>query len=316
MLNVLLEFTAVVLGIGLLVWGANQFIDNAVALAQRWGVSTIIIGLTVVAFGTSAPELFVSTMAALQGNRDIGIGNAVGSNVTNIALVLGATAVIVAIPVHGKLFRMEFPMLLVNTGVLYFLLADGVFNRVDGMVLLLMLATNAYVITYAALSKREISDLVHVHPASHTVKWMLVGLASLLISAEILVWGAEHLAKRIGVSDLVIGLTVVALGTSLPELAASLAGAIKKHHGLAIGNIIGSNIFNISAAMAMPALIHPGPVNADLLNRDYWIMAGLTLSIPVLAFAIPTKPGQIGRTAGILLLSSYGAYCVMLYMTS
>lgn len=316
----LLNVTAVLAGFLLLVWGADRFVAGAAGAARSLGVSTLIIGLTIVGFGTSAPEMLVSAMAAYAGNPGLSIGNAIGSNITNIALILGATAVVVPLMVHSETLRRELPLLMVIMLVTLALLADLELDRVDGIILLLALvAFVGWLIRLALTSQASdplVADFANEIPADmplgRSLLWLIVGLAVLLLSSRMLVWGAVNLATAFGVSDLVIGLTIVAIGTSLPELAASLVAARKGEHDIAIGNVLGSNIFNLLAVMGLPGVIRPGAVPPEVLTRDFPVMIGLTLAFFFLAYGVG-KPGRIGRLAGGLLLASFAAYQLILY---
>lgn len=308
-----MEIAAILLGIALLVWSADRFVESAAELAEMLGISPLLIGLSVVAFGTSAPELVVSAVAAFSGDRDLGIGNAVGSNITNIALVLGMTAVIAPIAVPAKLVKLEYPIMLLCTTAAGVLLYDGTLGIFDGMVLIGLLALAAVLISRGA-DGAELKLAEH-HKPKTVILLLIAGLLVLMLSSKMLVWGAEHLALRFNISGLVIGLTIVALGTSLPELAASIAAALKKHSELAIGNVIGSNIFNIAAVMAMPAFIHPGMVDPAVYQRDFWIMLVLTLAVPALAYAMPGPRETISRFSGALLLMAFISYYYLLYVT-
>lgn len=312
--------TAVLAGFLLLVWGADRFVAGAAGAARSLGVSTLIIGLTIVGFGTSAPEMLVSAMAAYAGNPGLSIGNAIGSNITNIALILGTTAVVVPLMVHSETLRRELPLLMVIMLVTLVLLADLELDRIDGIILLLALvAFIGWLIRLALTSQASdplVADFANEIPADmplgRALLWLVIGLAVLLLSSRMLVWGAVNLATAFGVSDLVIGLTIVAIGTSLPELAASLVAARKGEHDIAIGNVLGSNIFNLLAVMGLPGVIRPGAVPPEVLTRDFPVMIGLTLAFFFLAYGVG-KPGRIGRLAGGLLLASFVAYQLILY---
>lgn len=318
--EMLLNIAAVLAGFLLLVWGADRFVAGAAGTARTLGVSTLIIGLTIVGFGTSAPEMLVSAMAAYAGNPGLSIGNAIGSNITNIALILGTTAVVTPLMVHSETLRRELPLLMVIMLVSLALLADHELDRVDGILLLVTLAGFIGWLIKLALSSQETDPLIADYaaeipadmPLGRALLWLGVGLAVLLASSRLLVWGAVNLAVAFGVSDLIIGLTIVAIGTSLPELAASLVAARKGEHDIAIGNVLGSNIFNLLAVMGLPGVIRPGPIPAEVLTRDFPVMIGLTLAFFFLAYGIGS-PGRISRFAGVLLLISFVAYQLVLY---
>ena len=315
---------AIIAGFALLVWGADRFVIGASATARNLGVSPLIIGLTIVGFGTSAPEMLVSAMAAWSGNPDMGVGNALGSNITNIGLVLGVTALIVPLSVRSETLKREFPLLFVVMLIALALLLDGEMNRVDGVILLIGMASLVYWMVALGLRERrtadpmasEFTDEIPAHmPMVKAVFWLVMGLVILMASSRILVWGAVNVAQWFGISDLIIGLTIVAIGTSLPELAASVMSALKGEHDIAVGNVLGSNMFNLLAVLGMPGLIHPAATPPELMSRDFSTMIGLTIALFVMGYGF-LKPGHITRTEGGLLLLGYLAYLAMLYHDS
>ena len=307
--------TAIVFGLGLLVWGADRFVIGAAALARSLGVPPLLIGLTVVGFGTSAPEILVSTMAALQGNPGIAIGNAIGSNIANIALILGATALIMPLTVRSDMLRREYPLLLAVSVGTFLLLLDGDLDRTDGFILLAGLCGVMFLLVRIGLHRRDHDPLAEEIeaeipsslPVATAIGWFLLGLAVLIISSRMLVWGAVDVAVALGVSDLVIGLTIVAVGTSLPELAASIMSALKNEPDLAIGNVVGSNIWNLLAVLGVPGLLAPGLVPPEVLGRDILVMLALTLALFVMGRSMQTH-GTINRVEGTLLLTCFVAY--------
>jgi len=312
---------AVIAGFALLVWGADRFVLGASATARNYGVSPLVIGLTIVGFGTSAPEMVVSAMAALSGAPDVGIGNAIGSNITNIGLVLGTSALVAPLSVRSELLRREFPILFAIMLVALVLLSDGRLSRVDGFILLAGMGVMAYWLVTMALRQRgsqpdamdaEYAGEIPSNMATGVaLLWVAVGFATLLLSSRLLVWGAVNIAHWAGVDDLVIGLTVVAIGTSLPELAASVVSARKGEHDIAIGNVLGSNMFNLLAVLGLPGAIHPTAVPEGLLTRDYTTMVGLSVLLFAMAYGF-RRPGRITRLNGLLLLLCYGAYLTWL----
>ena len=314
---------ALVSGFLFLVWGADRFVLGAAGTARNLGVSPLIIGLTIVGFGTSAPEMLVSAVAAWQGNPGLAVGNAIGSNITNIALILGLTALVAPLATNSKLLRRELPLLLVTMLAGLGLLVDGELSRLDGVVLMLGLAALIYWMVRTALAERNgdplVSELSEDIPAEmstpRALTWLAIGLVVLLVSSRILVWGAVGIAEALGVSDLIIGLTIVALGTSLPELAASMASALRGEPDIAIGNVIGSNLFNLLAVLGIPGLIHPLGIGDDVLFRDYPVMLGLTLAMFIMAYGI-RGPGRINRLEGGLLLACYVGYQTLLYFST
>jgi len=321
----LLSSVAVVAGFILLVWGADRFVLGASATARNFGISPLIVGLTIVGFGTSAPEMLVSGMAAYQGSPGISIGNALGSNITNIALVLGVTALIVPLTVHSGIIKRELPILLLVMVLALLLMVDGNLGQGDGLFLLLGMFLMIFWVVRLGLKERDSGDLMSSEfdaeipegmPTPKAIIWLVVGMLVLFASSHILVWGAVNIAQAFGVSDLVIGLTIIAVGTSLPELAATIMSALKKEHELAIGNIIGSNMFNILGVMALPGLIYPSVVPEGVLSRDYPMMIGLTIAFFLMAYGFRGKDGKINRVEGGLLLSAYCGYMYWLYLSA
>jgi len=309
------SFALVIIGFVFLVWGADRFVAGASALANNLGVSPLIIGLTVVGFGTSAPEMVVSGVASLQGKSGLAVGNAIGSNIANIALILGTAACIYPLQVHSNTLRREYPILMTVTLVTLFLLIDGHLSTTDGVLLLLGLIMMTTWMTLIGM-RREGPDPMAAEyaeeipmdmPTKIAVGWLLVGMVILPASSHILVLGATDIAQRMGVSDLIIGLTIVAIGTSLPELAAAIASVLKREHELVIGNIIGSNMFNLLGVLGIVGVISPTKVESMVLYRDYSIMLGLSLSLFIMSYGFK-GPGKISRPMGILLLISFLAY--------
>jgi cation:H+ antiporter len=309
----LIAIAAILIGLGLLIWSADRFVDGASSTAGHLGMSPMLIGLTIVAFGTSAPEMLVSTMAALDDAPGLAIGNAIGSNIANIALVLGATALVSPLPIRGNLVRVELPILTIATIGAGIILLDYYLDIIDSVILLFGLVVCLYL--FKRYQQEHPED--QVEPLANMslkigIMWLGIGLIVLALGSRILVGGAIYIATNLGVSEMIIGLTIIAIGTSLPELAASVMSARKGQHGIALGNIIGSNIFNLLGVMAIPALISPVVIEADSLWRDYGLMLALTLFV----FAIGFKArdgGTISRFAGSLLLLVYVMYMLLLY---
>jgi cation:H+ antiporter len=272
-------------------------------------------GLTVVGLGTSAPEILVSATASIQGNPGLALGNVLGSNIANIALILGVAALVSPLHVQSETLRREYPMLLAVTLGAVLLLADGTLGRLDGLLLLGGLLLVLFGMVLIGLRDRsgdpmrsEYAAEIPAHmPQAAAVTWLLIGLVGLLVGSRLLVWGATNVATAFGVSDLVIGLTIVAVGTSLPELAAAIAAALKNEHDIAIGNVIGSNIFNLLTVLPVPALVAPGPFDHAVLVRDLPVMVALTLALFVMAYGF-RGPGQINRFEGLLLFIAFLAY--------
>ncbi|MDX8404603.1 MAG: calcium/sodium antiporter [Mariprofundus sp.] len=319
----LLASAAIVAGVALLIWGADRFVDGAASVAKNLRVPPMVIGLTIVSLGTSLPEMIVSAMAALDGNRDLGIGNALGSNIANIGLVLGITALIIPLTVKSMTLRREMPVMFMVTLLAFALMADGDLTRLDGMILIIGLALLLAWITMLGLRDRHdplVEEFTEAIPdkmgMGTSLMWFVIGLILLIISSRMVVWGAVEIAHHLGVSDLIIGLTIVAIGTSLPELVASLASALKGEADLAIGNVIGSNMFNLLAVLAMPALIAPGAFAPEALLRDFPIMIGFTIALFVVSFALKRDAGVINRYEGGLLVAGFSSYLVLLYLQS
>lgn len=312
----LVDILAIIAGFALLVWGADNFVNGAAALARNLGVSPLLIGLTIVGFGTSAPEILVSLMASAQGNPGLAIGNALGSNIANIALILGATALIAPLTVHSDTLHREYPVMLIVTLGAGLLMLDQTLDQRDGVILLAGLVLALSWIVRLGLQRKpddpmlqEIEDeLPPAMPTGKAILWFTIGLLVLLGSSRLLVWGAVNVATALGVSDLVIGLTIVAIGTSLPELAASIASALKNEHDLAIGNVIGSNIYNLLAVLCIPGLLAPGEFAIEVILRDLPIMIGLTLALFFMGYSFNKTTGHISRLEGSVLLLAFLTY--------
>jgi len=313
----------IIAGLVILLWGADRFVMGASALASNLGVSPLIIGLTIVGFGTSAPEILISAVASYDGNPGLAIGNAIGSNIANIALVLGFTGLIIPLSVRSETLKREYPVLLAITLGTLVLFMDGNFSRIDGIILLSGMVVIIYTITMLGLRSRKSDPIIKEFedeiPTGITTTnasvWFLVGLLMLLLGSKLLVNGAVTIATALGVSDVVIGLTIVAVGTSLPELAASLMSAYKKEHDIAIGNIIGSNMFNLLAVLGIPGVIRPGPVPEGILERDFPVMITLTILLFAMSYGFRTA-GKINRIEGGILFSIFIAYQIVLYFSS
>jgi cation:H+ antiporter len=318
-----LELLAVAGGAGLLTLSADRFVIGAAAVAYNLRVPPLIIGLTIVGIGTSSPEILVSAMAAWQGNTGIAVGNAIGSNIINVALVLGLTALITPLNVHSSIPRRELPVLVGVMLIALLLLADGTLGRFDGVLLVGGVVPMLVWMTRLGMKSRESRDALDEEFGEEirtgmtmpvALFWLLLGFLFLLLSSRLLVWGAASIAQHLGISELVIGIVVVALGTSLPELAASLASVIKQEHDIAIGNVIGSNIFNLLAVLGLPGVIQPGPVDAYVLYRDFPVMFLLTLALFAMAYGF-RGPGRISRFGGAMLLTAYIGYQTLLYFS-
>lgn len=314
-MTTVLFIVAILAGFAILIWGADRFVDGASSIATNLGVSPLLVGLTIVGFGTSAPEMLVSALAAFDGAPALGIGNAIGSNITNIGLVLGITILITPLTVHSDTLKREFPMLALIMAIALYLVWDLDLSHTDGIILfsgfIITLFGMAYLAIHSSKSDKLEQDFEqeaadHKMTTRQAILSFTIGLVSLLIGSKALVWGATGVAHLLGVSDLVIGLTIVAIGTSLPELAASVISALKNEHDIAVGNILGSNMFNLLAVLAMPGLIHPSALDPMLLIRDFSFMFALTVALYL--FASTGKQGQIGRYAGSFMLVTYIGY--------
>lgn len=314
---------AVLAGLVLLVWSADRFVDGAAAAARHFGMSPLLIGMVVVGFGTSAPEMTVSVLAALQNNPGIALGNAYGSNIANIALILGVTALVSPIAVHSRVLDKELPLLMAATLLSAGLLWDGAVSRIDALVLLVMFgAVMGWSIRQGLRAKddalgqefeKELRE--QAMPLRVALFWLAAGLAMLIASSQLLVWGAVEIAKAFGISDLVIGLTIVAVGTSLPELASSLIATRKGEHDIALGNVLGSNLFNTLAVVGLAGVIAPVSVGEDIFTRDMLVMGALTVLLFFFSRGL-ISPNRISRPEGGILLASYAAYTAWLLMTA
>ncbi|GLI32784.1 hypothetical protein DAMNIGENAA_02170 [Desulforhabdus amnigena] len=315
-------FIAVAFGLALLVWSADRFVEGSASTACHFGMPPLMIGMVIVGFGTSAPEMVVSALAASQGNPGIAVGNAYGSNITNIALILGLTALIRPIAVHSQVLRKELPILTTITALAAWQLWDGEISRIDAFVLLGAFGGLMAWSIWQGMQKkadalgREMEQELEVHimPIRRAIFWLVIGLIVLIVSSRILVWGAVEIAQGFGVSDLIIGLTIVAVGTSLPELASSIIATRKGEHDIALGNVLGSNLFNTLAVVGIAGMIHPITVGPEVFSRDILVMATLTVSLFVIGYGVHGL-GRINRFEGGALLLSYVGYTAYLAST-
>ena len=320
----LVSSVVIALGFVGLIWGADKFVFGASALARNAGVSPLLIGLTIVAFGTSAPEIFSSAVSALEDKPELAIGNAFGSNLFNIGVALGVAAILRPLTPPKSLIKKELPALILVTLVTGVLLFDLFIGTFDALVLIAL----TLFLGYKLLRKKKACDVIEPdtlseetsasdeEPETRTwqaVAYMLLGLILLIVSAEALVASASAITETLGVSEAVIGLTIVALGTSLPERAASITCVLKGHYDLAIGNIVGSNILNLLAVLPFPGLLSPGLIQAPLLFRDFAALTLLTLLLAAFCYYAVTRGKQLGRVSGVIFLSIYcGWFTVML----
>ena len=310
------SFVILILGFAALVWSADRFVYGAAALAKNFGVPTLIVGLTVVAMGSSAPEMMVSASAALANKTDTAVGNAVGSNITNILLVLGITALLRPLSVSSSTLKREIPLVLLVSIATWYIFSDNYFSFFEGAALLSGFVVFIGGLIFVSLRAKnqddpfvseacdEVPDNV---PTKKAVFWLVVGMILLPVSSHFLVGSAVDIAKYFGLSDLVIGLTIIAIGTSLPELAASIAGVLKNEDDLALGNIVGSNIFNILAVLPLAGLINPSVIDASVANRDVLIMIGATLALIAMSLNFRGQR-RINRLEGGVLIVAFMIY--------
>lgn len=314
---------SLITGLALLVWSADKFVEGSASTARYFGMPSLLIGIVVVGFGTSAPEMVVSALSASQGNPGIALGNAYGSNITNIALILGLTALISPIAVHSQVLRKELPILTATTLLAAWQLWDGEISRIEAWALLVVFAG---VMTWSIWQgmrnkgdsfENEIKQELEIKamPIKWAVFWLVAGLLLLIVSSRALVWGAVEIARFYEVSDLIIGLTIVAVGTSLPELASSIMAVRKSEHDIAFGNILGSNLFNTLAVVGIAGTIGPMEVGKEVFSRDIMVMSALTVSLFIIGYGF-RGPGRINRIEGGILLSSYVGYTVYLVITN
>ena len=315
---------AIILGLVVLVWSAERFVDGSAATARYFGMPPLLIGMVIVGFGTSMPEMVVSALAAIQGNPGIALGNAYGSNITNIALILGLTAVICPITIHSQILRKELPILTAITGVAIYQLWDGVLSRLDAIMLIVIFLLLMGWTVWQGMKQRSdaFADEMNTELSSQpnisvrlALFRMISGLIILIISSRFLVWGAVSIAQQLGISDLIIGLTIVAIGTSLPELASSIVAARKGEDDIALGNIIGSNLFNTLVVVGIAGSISPQQTDPEILSRDILVMTLLTLSLFLFGVGM-RKNKLISRSGGILLLGCFSGYTSYLVVTT
>ncbi len=315
------SLAAIIVGLTVLMWSADRFVDGAASIAKHLGVSSLIIGITIVGFGTSAPEILVSVIAVLEQTPDIAIGNALGSNIANIGLILGITALVTPLPIAKQILNREFPLLLLATTVMSWCLYDGVLDAFDGALLLSLLALMLWYLVKVhrkgpdndpsenRLSNNDAEEIGFLASSG----WILLGLILLVGSSKLLIWGATRVAHDFGISELIIGLTIVALGTSLPELAASIASIKKGEPDLAIGNIIGSNLFNSLAVIGIPAFITSFSISNLAVTRDLPVVIAITLLFYGLSRFPLSGLHSLNRLKGFCLLGAFVIYQLYLY---
>lgn len=322
-----LALAAIIGGLIVLVWSADRFVDGAASTAKHFGMTPLLIGIVVIGFGTSAPEMIVSASSALSGSPGIALGNAYGSNITNIALILGLTALIKPLMVNSEVLKKELPILMAVTLLSAYLLYDADVTRLDAIILLAVFAVYMVWTVITAMKSKNDALAIDVDAElesssemslGKSILWLIIGLVLLVVSSQFLVWGAVEVAKFFGVSDLVIGLTIVAVGTSLPELASSIAAARKGEVDLALGNIIGSNLFNTLAVVGIAGAIEPMQAAAEVFSRDIVIMSALTFLLFVFGLNIYRRAegGRINRLEGFILFAAYVGYNFYLFKTA
>ncbi|EFX92570.1 putative sodium/calcium exchange protein [Actinobacillus ureae] len=313
---------AIVIGLILLVWSADKFVEGAASSARHFDMSPLLIGIVIVGFGTSAPEMIVSASSALKGASGIALGNAYGSNITNIALILGVTALIKPIMVASEVIKRELPVLILVTLISAYMLFDAQVTQLEAVILLVIFTLYMGWTIWIGLRNKD-DALAQTEslqteqlPIKKALFWVVIGLAFLMASSQLLVWGAVEVAKYFGVSDLVIGLTIVAIGTSLPELASSIIAARKGESDLAVGNIVGSNLFNSLAVVGIAGAIEPMQVESAVFSRDMLVMFALTLLLFFFAHSFKKKQAKITRLEGGIFLLCYISYTLYLLKTA
>jgi cation:H+ antiporter len=328
-MTITMALALIVAGFFLLMWSADLLVDNASELGQRLGVSSFLIGIVVIGFGTSAPEMFVSAVAALKDQGNLALGNALGSNITNIGLVLGLAALLRPLPVTATTARKDIPIVITVGAIAIFLVSDGVLSHIDGFFLLALLI--GYLVWSARNSEgfggepsienlakdpHELDLSLLNHPKGGSTKtaimWTIGSIILLMIASQMLVEGAVTIARSMGVSNLVIGLTIIAIGTSLPELAAAIAAARKGAHDMIIGNIIGSNVFNTLGVLGLTGAIQTTKIDTTALARDFPIMLLFTIAM----FLFANSKGHFSRREGATMLTAYVVYICYLVFTT
>lgn len=313
----LLFIGALALGLTALAIGADRFVAGAASLASSLRISPLVVGLTVVSLGTSLPELLVTTTAVIVGHSSIGLGNVLGSNISNICLVLGICALLQPLMVESKLFRLDYPALMVATVATWLMSSNRVITRFEGLVLLIGLAL--YLVLVIRSADEDTKKLLAPTNSSTQLTsrrkvfvQMISGLVLLLIGSQLVVWGGVGLGRALGLSELIIGLTIVAVGTSLPELATSIAGVVKKQHSIAVGNVVGSNLINSTAIIGIPSILKPMEVEGVALLRDYPMVFLVSLALWPILWSRRRGSGRVNRWEALLLLAGYLLYLRLL----
>lgn len=313
-MEILISILLLIVGLIVLLWSADKFVDGSVIISRYFGMPPLLIGMIVIGFGTSAPEMLVSALASFQNNPGIALGNAYGSNITNIALILGVTAIIKPIAVHSSVLKKELPILTFVSLLAAFLIFDNLITRFEAIILLIVFVGLLSWTIYQGISNNDDTltksleeGLQNNTSIKKGIIWSLVGLIILIISSRIIVWSSVKIAGFLGISDLIIGLTIVAVGTSLPELASSISAAKKGEHDLALGNILGSNLFNTLVVVGIAGVINPLKATPEVFSRDIIVMIVMTVSLFIMGYGLKGK-GRINRIEGSILLISYAVY--------
>ncbi|MFH4508948.1 calcium/sodium antiporter [Vibrio alginolyticus] len=308
-----------IVGLVLLVWGADKLVFGSAAIARNVGISPLVIGMTILAMGSSAPEMMVSATAAWDGKTDTAVGNVLGSNIANIALILGITALIKPLSISSAVIRRELPLMIAVTVLAGILLWNSHLGFYEGVLLFVLFGAFLFAMLQISRKEQKSGDVFLDDQESEipegvsnpkAIMWVVIGLILLPLAASMLVDNAVIIAKHFGMSDLVIGLTIIAIGTSLPELAASLAGVLKGEDDMAVGNIIGSNVFNILAVMGIPGIINPSVLSEYAMGRDFWVMLGVSLLLVAMCLG---KSRSINRIEGAILFVCFLGYQVYLF---
>ncbi|EKO4254385.1 calcium/sodium antiporter [Vibrio parahaemolyticus] len=308
-----------IVGLVLLVWSADKLVFGSAAIARNVGISPLVIGMTILAMGSSAPEMMVSATAAWDGKTDTAVGNVLGSNIANIALILGITALIKPLSISSAVIRRELPLMIAVTVLAGILLWNSHLGFCEGVLLFVLFGAFLFAMLQISRKEQKSGDAFLEDQESEipqgvsnpkAIMWVVIGLILLPLAASLLVDNAVIIAKHFGMSDLVIGLTIIAIGTSLPELAASLAGVLKGEDDMAVGNIIGSNVFNILAVMGLPGIINPSTLSEYAMGRDFWVMLGVSLLLVAMCLG---KSRSINRLEGAILFTCFLGYQVYLF---
>ncbi len=318
-MSMLLPIIAVVIGLGVLVWSADTFVDGATDLAVKFNMPSFLIGVLILGVGTSAPEMVVSVLSAMDGSPGIALGNALGSNIMNIALVLGLAAVICPIAIKASVIKQDMVLLLGATALVAYQLADGRLTFMEGVVMMMALVAVLVIQIVLSLRGREPVDIPHEHEQINIGKALfslVIGLVLLIASSRAIVYGAVELATLLGLSELIIGLTIVAVGTSLPELVASIVAARRGESDMALGNIVGSNLFNTLGVVGLASMIAPmNAINPNILSRDMLMVGIMTVMLFVLSI-IALKKGSMHKVAGSIFLATFVGYTIWLIQTA